>query len=230
MKRALTALLLLLVGCALAQPPVDGSDIEFWSVQVVALRDLREAEDIANQLKRYGFDAFTEFAMDQGKQFVRVRVGCFVGRQAALAMADALRGHVTDSAVPVEASPGAPVRGCVTMNVGFLKPFRWTEATEPGLVPAYLVEVAGIEAHVAHTGERWRVLQEGEPVPTVLAGSTSARFSQASVAGVALVRLDDRAGGVLLCPGTLLNSVGSVAITEQGEAIVACNLEPNRAP
>lgn len=229
MKRALIALLLLL-GVAQAQPPADDGGLGRWSVQVIALRDFREAESTAQQLRAYGFDAFTEFAMDKGMQFVRVRVGCFVDRQSAETMAAALRGHVTDTAAPVEASVNAPVRGCVTMSVGFLKPFRWIEATEPGRVPAYLVEVAGIEAHVAHTGERWRVLQEGEAVPPVQAGLPSARFSQATVAGVPMIRYEDLGGNVLLCPGKLLHSVGSIAIAEQGDAIVACNLEPIGAP
>lgn len=196
-----------------------------WSVQTVALRDLKEAQRIAERLRRIGFDAYTEFAMDRGLQFVRVRIGCFETRSSAELMADALRGNVTEAAVAVEATPGAPVRGCVRVEVGFLKPFRWDEVARPGTAPAFVVEVAGVEAHVAHTGLNWRVLQQGEAVPAVDPALRSARFAQAVVGGAEFVRLDDIGGSVLLCPGKLMNMVGNVAIVELGEALVACSLE-----
>ena len=196
-----------------------------WSVQTVALSDLREAQATAAALKQSGFDAFTEFAMDNGLQFVRVRVGCYTTREAAEVMAAALRGRVTDAAAVVEATPGAPVAGCVRMDVGFLKPFSWDSVEHSGLAPAFRVVVAGIEAHVTHTGQRWRVLQDGEEVPLLDPALPAARFSQASVAGVSLIRLDAPGGALLLCPGVLVNSVGHVAISEQGEALVACSLE-----
>jgi len=202
----------------------------WWSVQTVALRDLREAQGTTDSLKRHGFDAYTEFAMDSGLQFVRVRVGCFTSREAAEAMADALRGRVTETAVPVELTPGAPTQGCVDMVVGFLKPSSWDAVTRAGAVPAFQVQVAGLEAHVVHTGERWRVLQDGEPLPALDAALASERFSQAQVGGALLVRQETPGGGLVLCPGRLLASVGRVAITELGDALVACSLEPMREP
>ncbi|MFA5594000.1 MAG: SPOR domain-containing protein [Trueperaceae bacterium] len=219
---AAALLAVLLVGPARAQSSDPGGP---WSVQTVALRDLREAQATAAALKQSGFDAFTEFAMDNGLQFVRVRVGCYTTREAAEVMAAALRGRITDTAVVVEATPGAPVAGCVRMDVGFLKPFSWDEVELAGLAPAFRVVVAGIEAHVTHTGQRWRVLQDGEEVPLLDPALPLARFSQASVAGVALIRLDGPGGALLLCPGVLLNSVGRVAISEQEDALVACSLE-----
>jgi hypothetical protein len=197
-----------------------------WSVQTVALRDFREAQEAADSLKGQGFDAFTEFAMDNGLQFVRVRVGCYLTRDAAEMMATALRGRITDAAVVVEATPGSPVAGCVRVEIGFLKPVSWDEVEVQGAAPAFRVEVAGIPAHVTHDGERWRVLQEGEDVPQVNGALPASRFSQATVAGVRLVSLEAPGGPVLLCPGLLVNSVGSVAISEQVEALVACSLEP----
>lgn len=202
------------------EPPAD----QLWTVQTVALRDFREAQGTADALEAHGFDAYTEFAMDAGRQFVRVRVGCFASRAAAEAMADALRGRVTDAAVPVELSPGAPVAGCVRMVVGFLKPFAWDEVGEPGTVPAFRVEVAGIDAHVVHTGARWRVLQEGEGVPAIDPAAPAVRFAQYDLGGMTFVRLVGAGGPTILCPGRLITSVGEVAISEQGEALVACSL------
>ncbi len=224
MRILIAALLLAFGSAALAQ------DQELWSVQTVALRDLREARDTAAALRQHGFDAYTEFAMDDGLQFVRVRIGCFVGRDAAEAMAEAMRGRVTDAAVPVELTPGAPVRGCVSMVVGFLKPFAWDAVRRPGAVPAFQVEVAGVAAHVVHTGVRWRVLQEGEEVPRPDPALRAERFSQTRVGGVQFVRVAQPEGDVVLCPGALLASIGSVAISEREEALVACSLETMREP
>lgn len=210
-----------------AQAPTPPSaQSEYWSVQTVALRDLREAQLTAAALRQSGFDAFTEFAMDSGLQFVRVRVGCYTSREAAEIMAAALRGRITDAAVVVEATLDAPVAGCVHMEVGFLKPVLWDEVHRSDTAPAFRVVVAGIEAHVTHTGQRWRVLQEGEEVPLIDPALPSARFSQVTVGGVFLIGVEAPGGQVLLCPGVLVNTVGSVAISEQGDALVACSLEP----
>ncbi len=234
MRQLLLAAVLLLgatlAASASAQAPGEAASHDHWTVQTVALRDLREAQSTAAALKEYGFDAFTEFAMDRGLQFIRVRVGCYTTREAAETMAAALRGRITDAAVVVEASPGAPVAGCVKMDVGFLKPVTWDEVDRAGLAPAFRVVVAGIEAHVAHTGLRWRVLQDGEEVPLVDPALPAARFTQASVGGVSFVGLERPEGRLLLCPGLLLDSVGGAAISEQGEALVACSLESMGGP
>jgi len=216
----------LLGGVLLQGAWAQSGDGGLWSVQTVALRDFREAQEAASALRRQGFDAFTEFAMDNGLQFVRVRVGCYLTRDAAEMMATAFRGRITDAAVVVEATPGSPVAGCVRVEIGFLKPVTWDEVEALGTAPAFRVEVAGIPAHVTHDGERWRVLQEGEEVPPVNGALPTARFSQATVAGVRLISLEAPGGPVLLCPGVLVNSVGSVAISEQVDSLVACSLEP----
>ena len=230
MRRSLLAAVLLLGVTFTAQAWAQGAEVApalggQWSVQTVALRDWREAQSTAESLREHGFDAFTEFAMDGGLQFIRVRVGCYTTREAAEIMAEALRGRITEAAVVVEATPGAPVVGCVKMDVGFLKPVTLDEVDEVGLAPAFRVVVAGVEAHVTHTGQRWRVLQEGDSVPRVDPALPSVRCSQSSLGGVSLIAMDGPTGRVILCPGSLLDSVGGVAISEQGEALVACSLE-----
>src|SRR5690606_6621355 len=109
-RRPLAALAALSLSLAAAQGE--------WAVQVVALRDYREAQAASAQLLALGFPSYLEFAMNQGRQFVRVRVGCYTSREAAEAMAAALRGHVTADAQPVELSPGAAVPGCTEESVG----------------------------------------------------------------------------------------------------------------
>src|SRR5690606_6641598 len=75
---------------------------EQWAVQVVALRDFREAQSTAADLRLLGLDAYTEFAMLNSQQWVRVRIGCFGSREAADAMAEALRTRITADAQAVE--------------------------------------------------------------------------------------------------------------------------------
>ncbi|HZJ08443.1 MAG TPA: SPOR domain-containing protein [Trueperaceae bacterium] len=122
---------------------------ERWAVQVVALRDYREAQAAADDLRTLGFEAYTEFAMLDAQQWVRVRVGCFASREAADAMAEALRARITAQAQAVELSPGAKLSGCTQEVVGFLNAYGWRLVDDDGPV-TFSVTVAGVPATVAH--------------------------------------------------------------------------------
>lgn len=200
---------------------------ERWSVQTVALRDLREAQVAAEQLRSHGFDAYTEFAMNRGLQFVRVRVGCFESREAAETMAAALRAHVTATAEAVEFREGAAVAGCVKVDVGFLKPTSWDVVSGPGEAPTFKVVVAGMEALVVYDGERWRVVQGDGPLPPAPVDQFSGRYQQIYIGGSGFLRQDNGSHRVIVCPGRLLTQAGAVVISEQGEALVACLLKPS---
>lgn len=199
---------------------------ERWSVQTVALRDLREAEASVAQLRERGFDAYTEFAMNRGLQFVRVRVGCFESREAAEAMATALRVHVTATAEAVEFSEGASVAGCVRVDVGFLKPTSWDVVSGPGEAPTFKVVVAGMEALVVYDGEQWQVVQGDGPLPKAPVDPFNGRYQQIYIGGSGFLRQDDGARRVIVCPGRLLTQAGPAVISEQGETLVACLLLP----
>src|SRR5690606_15550056 len=108
-----------------------------WSVQVVALRDFREAQAAVTELRVLEFDAYTEFAMSDGQQYVRVRTGCFTTREAAESLANVMRGHITADAEAVEMTPGASVSGCVDEEVGFLSSYAWQLLDQPGAVPGF---------------------------------------------------------------------------------------------
>jgi len=199
----------------------DGEPVA-WAVQTVALRDYREAQAAAAELRVRDFDAYTEFAMQDGLQFVRVRVGCFTSRAAAEAMADALRERVTNEAAVVEYTPGAPARACATSTVGFMKPSEWEPVREPGAIPAFNVKVSGLGARVMHDGSRWRVEQGYGPIP--LRGELpTAEFTEAVRGGVRFVAEIVEGHSYVICPGRLLAQVGEVAIVEQGELLVACD-------
>lgn len=209
---ALAAALTLAVAAA-----QDGS----WAVQVVALRDYREAQAASAQLSGLGFPTYLEFAMHDGLQFVRVRMGCFTDREAADAMAAAMRGRVTADAQPVELSPGAAVPGCVEESIGFLNGYDW-ELVEDGGPVAFGVQVAGVVATVVHDGERWRMVQQGEEAPGLSPAAGTGTIVQRRLGGVPFAVLQAPGGEVVLCPGTLIADVAGVAIVERGDAVLAC--------
>jgi hypothetical protein len=225
----LLALLLVgMVGRAAGQAPIVVQDRALepaWSVQTVALRDFREANAVVEQLRGLGLDAYTEFAMSDGHQFVRVRIGCYASRSGAEAMAAALRGRVTAEAAAVEMTAGAPVVGCVHVDVGFRKPYDWAEVEVDGVVPAFRVVVAGIPARIVHDGTRWAVLQGDGSVPQVNASLPRGSFTSTTLGGVAMVRLAVGATDLVLCPGRLIAEVGQVAIVELGSVVLACSLD-----
>lgn len=218
-------LLALLVISALTAAFADET-AELWSIQTVAFRDFREATDAAYLLSSEGFDAYTEFTMHEGLQFVRVRVGCFTSRDAAEVMAWSMAGTASPEAAVVEFSPDAPAAGCVTMDVGFLKSVDWSATTTTNGVPAYQVSVAGHEAHIAYTGNRWRVVQEGTNIPPQDPGLATVSFRERTVAGVTYVSTVVAGHDLILCPGHLLDEIGDVVIAERDDALVACRLGP----
>lgn len=196
-----------------------------WTIQTVALRDLRDAQATADDLRTFGFDAYTEFAMWEGEQFVRVRFGCYGSRDAAEEMAVRVRTSFVANAVPVERTPGAPAEGCLEERTGFLKPAYWRQLDD-GL-PAFEVEIGNTTAVVRHNGLRWRITQETEVLPDLLPAAP-AHFRQGLVGDVPVVEIARGGSWLVVCPGRLLAEVGEVAIVDRGDRIVSCRLQhPN---
>ena len=199
-----------------------------WTVQVVALRDFREAQAAVTELRVLEFDAYTEFAMSEGQQYVRVRAGCFTTREGAEALAAVMRGRITSEAEAVEITPGATITGCVEEEVGFLSSYDWQLLDQTSTVPSFRVSVSGVVARVVHDGRRWLVLQgEGEAQASSERAVSAVRIVERRVGGSPFASLDSLPGPVLLCPGKLLTTVADVAIVERSDAIVACRLDPD---
>lgn len=218
---ALAAIVLgVLAGPAAAQELEDA-----WTVQTVALRDLREAEATASDLRELGFPAYTEFSMNDGQQWVRVRVGCWIGRDGADAMAEILRGLSTAEAVAVPLSPGAEV-ACVDVDVGFLKPSRYLPLHLNGELPTYRVEVADHVAHVRHDGDRWLVVQGGDEPTPAEAPLGAVTYRSGEIRGYAVVLLVTDGVATAFCPGRLVAQAVDVAVVEWSNAIVACTPHP----
>ncbi len=195
-----------------------------WTIQTVAVRDLREAQAIAADLLRLRFDAYTEFTMANGRQYVRVRVGCFASREDAEAVAELLRGRATREAVVIERMPGAPARGCVVRDVGFVAPDGYRQRA-PG-VASFEVEVAGVAGLVRYRGGRWQVLQApaAEALSTRVGAGRS--FRQAEGVPEAFVTFAHADGPLLACAGRLLAEVDGAAIVERSGVVSACRFGP----
>lgn len=215
--RTLAASLIAAVAC------LGWAQSTFWTLQTIAVRDLRDANAEAERLQSVGLAAYTQFTMSGGLQYVRVRAGCFDAREAAEAWAELLRSGIVREAVPVPVEGTLPGHvACVEVDVGFRKPATWELVSSPGELPTFRVEVAGHDAYLRHEGDGWRVYQAvapaPEPSPLVPAASG---LRQATLAGRPVVHT---LGGAALCPGTLLANMGAVAIVDRGDAVVACRL------
>jgi hypothetical protein len=132
---------------------------EVWTVQTVALRDFRMAQERIEALRAHGFNAYHEFAMNDGKQYVRVRVGCFSDKVAAQAAARALEQYLVDEAVVVPLSDDAPIDYCVRYDLGFLYPDAWGVWSSEANGVVFWVEVGSRRGFVAYNGRSWQVLQ-----------------------------------------------------------------------
>lgn len=225
MLRWLTASLLAATLVAAWAQTLGGTGAGRWTVQVVALRDYREAQLVAFELRALGLDAYTEFAMQDGLQFVRVRIGCFEDRDAALATAAAIRGRLTSDAQPVEFTDGGHASACVEHRVGFIDDYEWRFLGVEQGVASFEVIVVDKLARVAHDGSRWALVQDGGELPEAATSAVTA-FSQRVHGGLSLVTARVAGEDLVVCPGALIASSGAWAIVDRGDAVVACRLVP----
>ncbi len=141
-----------------------------WTIQTVAFRDFREASLVKEELQNLGFDAYTEFVMSRGKQFNRVRIGCFADKDGAENLANSLAGNVTKEAVVLPMTPGADVNFCVGRDLGFLLPQAWGVLSADGQAIVFWVEVAGKRAYINYDGSTWELTQEEPEIVAALSG------------------------------------------------------------
>jgi hypothetical protein len=226
-RAGLLALLALITG--LASGLAVGQAPAAWSVQTVAVRDLRVADGIAADLVRLGFDAYTEFAMsDAGEQWVRVRVGCFLERADADAFARLLRERYVREAVPVPWSGGASGVRCLEREVGFVAPDGWRQQA-PGLA-SFEVEVAGVRGLVRYRNGAWQVLQAPATEVPAAPVPEAGRFEAGSDTDPPFVLERSAAGVRFVCPGALLAQAEDAAIVEWDGVVSACRWTTGGTP
>lgn len=143
---------------------------QVWSVQTSQFPDYRSALDVSETLRALGFDAYVDFGTEGGRQFSRVRVGCFASEPGAVHLAETLRGSsfngvVTSDAVAVEASlsalgDAAPVRACTRYDVGFRLPPSWGVNDSEAEAISFWVELDARRRYLRYDEAGWRVFQE----------------------------------------------------------------------
>src|SRR5690554_5291108 len=167
----------LLVGLLLLLSVAAAQDEERWTVQTVAFPDFRQAQQAEAELAAHGFDVYTEFTMFEGRQYTRVRVGCFDSRQSAGLIADLLSGNYTEEAVVQPFTDGAEVSSCLRDDIGFIKPADWSIHSQDALQIIFRVHLAGYTGFVRMRNAEWLLLTEIEPA-TAPPTASSIRFEQ----------------------------------------------------
>jgi len=133
-----------------------------WTVQVAAFADYREAVTLVDQFKAQGFDSYSEFFMQGGKQLVRVRVGCFESQDDALALAKLLPER-EKLAVPLTQS--ATPLACVNRTIGFKTPANWGRYQETPNHIDFWASLSSVTAFIRFDGSDWSVIQASQYQP-----------------------------------------------------------------
>lgn len=196
---------------------------ERWTIQTVALRDYEEAAAVAESLSTLGYQAYTEFAMNNGSQYTRVRIGCFETRDGAERMATHLRGAITASAVPQHLSPETTLLHCSDSEVGFFKPDSWSIVYAGNTAIVFQVEILDHRGFVEHKNGTWHLRLESK-YQELLSSEPIGPFSQKLIEGKPLVFAHLSEGVSAVCPGLLLWHTQDTAIVDDGDAIVSCKI------
>jgi hypothetical protein len=218
--RAAFCCLCLVVGLAWAQP---GG--EAFTLQVFSFGDPAHAQRVAERLRTYGFDAYTE--TPPGSRWVQVRIGCFSHPTVAEGLLQDVRARVSEDAFVVPFTPGAGASVCAVRDLGFIPPARWEVASRGATSVAFRVG-SPHPRYLVFDG-RWRVAQSaaelnpqggaGEP-----AGTLPARYRATRSRGRPLVRADLAGGSFLVAAGELLWASRGAAVVQLDKEILALRL------
>lgn len=201
-----------LVGLALASS---------FTVQVVATANEGAAQEVASDLRQRGLPAYVA----AGNGLFRVRLGCFSARADAEAVARQAGAWGTQSFIVVPTGGLLPDSAtCVNSDVGFVKPADW-RLIEGEAIPTFEVRLVGTPASVSyHPSRGWWVHQVGEPIAVPDGEGGKGEFQMADGTAEPFVAWNDGSSSTLVCPGTLLTTVGSAAIVENNHTVRACQL------
>lgn len=198
-----------------------------WTVQTVALQNYEEALATQAQLQALDYDAYVDFGLYQGQQFVRVRVGCFDDQDSADFFARQLAGQVTAEAVavPAESETGASL--CIKRLIGFALPERWDVLASTASGISFWVELLGQRRFVAFTGTAWRVAQSERDLSSLGAapsqGETVEVFRQDGATPRILFTWSETP--LTIAVGELLWQRGAWAVVLEDGAVAAYHVE-----
>jgi len=194
-----------------------------WTIQTASFRDYRLAQRSLDRLLKAGFDSYSEFYMDQGRQLVRIRVGCFESREAAQNFLDKMNSMGQISAYVVPHSQAG--NSCVKRNIGFIAPEKWGTYQVDNQKIIFWVSISDVTAFIAHTNLGWQVSQTGSDLleDGSQEYSTQHYFSQPSELGPIYVILPNRKP-YKLTTGKLLWQSGLTAVILEDDTIVSYKL------
>lgn len=212
LRHALTVGLFATVSLGLASP---------WTVQVVATANASAARQLSEDFRQQGLPAY----VTSHDGLHRVRLGCFGLRADAEAMArQAKAWGVQNSIVLSAGSLVTDEARCVQSQVGFVKPADW-QFVDGEQVPLFEVRLADTAASISYAPDRgWSVHQVGEPIASTTSAAPSGVFVNAEGTAEPYIAFDDGTTKTLVCPGTLVTSVGQAAIVENDHSVRACRL------
>ena len=224
MRAALWCLLLACLPCALA---------ERWTIQVFAYAQAERAQAVADQLRGFGYDAYTDTL--PGGSLTQVRIGCFGGSADAGALAADVRQRVTLDAFVAPFQAGAAATVCADREPGFLAPAAWGLETRSASAVTFWLEAAGRRS-ITFDGDRWTLAQgqnadpawfadpELLPPPPAPPSGLTADFRATTSRGLPLVRADLGGGSLLVTAGELVWSSAQAAVVRRGAEVFAIRL------
>ncbi len=137
----------------------------YWTIQMGAFTDYREATASVNQFKAQGFDSYSEFYMKDGKQLVRVRLGCFDTKETAELYANHM-GLTNLALLPM--SENAPVSHCVSRKIGAILPNRWGVYQSNASQAEFYVELQNQNAYLNFDGSSWNLKESSTALSETL--------------------------------------------------------------
>lgn len=179
---------------------VASAQAQAWSVQTAQFPDYRSALDKRDALRERGFDAYIDFATEGGRQFSRVRVGCFENEAGAAELAQRLQETAftdltTSAATVVEASfvglsgsaldgsalDGSALGGgadtvlaCAVFDVGFRLPPMWGVNRSGDAAISFWVELDEQRRYLRYSDAGWQIFQEADDLARVRTEAPSA--------------------------------------------------------
>ena len=206
---------------------------ERWTVQAFAYATPTRADTVAEGLRVFGYDAYTDAL--PGGSLTLVRVGCFSAQADAEGLAQDVRQRVAADALVVPFQEGAGATVCVVREPGFIPPAAWGLEAETTDTVTFWLEAEGRRT-ITFGGGRWTLSQAGpdplmgrdEPLTDLLAAppptGLPATFRATQSRGLPLVRADLGGGSLLIAAGTLLWASPRAAVVQKGSDVFALRL------
>ncbi len=208
--------ILLLLSFGLAQG-------QTWTIQIASFYDFRLAQRSLDRLVSAGFDSYSEFFMEEGSQFVRVRVGCFESREAAQNFLDTMNSMGQINAYITQNTNSS--NNCINRSVGFITPEKWGTYRLNNDNIVFWVNISGLTAFISNSASGWQISQTGTDllIDTIQERPIFHYFVQNNETGPIYVVIPNRKP-YKLTTGKLLWQSGILAVILENDTMVSYRL------